>query len=53
MDFKTCSAAFGLFQKSGAWVSCSSSEMSERFLSMSKIPPQSIQPDLDVPNIFL
>jgi hypothetical protein len=44
MDFSACSAVLGLFQKSEAEVSFSSSSIKAIFLSMSKKPPQSFKP---------
>jgi hypothetical protein len=53
MDLNTVSAFFGLFQKSASEVSFSSSWMRLSFLSMSKKPPQSFQPVLQLFNIFV
>jgi len=43
MDFSASSAVLGLFQKSGAEVSFSSSSIKIIFFSMSKEPPQSFK----------
>jgi hypothetical protein len=44
MDFITCSAALGSFQKPGPWVISSFSAIADSFPSTSKEPPQLAKP---------